>query len=61
MQVWSVWFLTDGAQSNHGVFPGVDGCVIGSVAPYVRSAVDQPGGVKNQGVPQEPGHKVAHR
>lgn len=58
--MWSVRFLTDGTQSNHGIFPGVDGCVVGPVAPDVRGAVDQPGGVKNQAVPQESGHKVAH-
>lgn len=53
-------FLTDGAQGNHGIFPGVDGDVIGPVTPYVGSAVDQPGGVKRQAVSQESGHEVAH-
>lgn len=58
--MWSLRFLTDGAQSDHGIFPGVDGFVIGPVAPYVSGAVDQPGGIKNQAVPQETGNKVAH-
>lgn len=47
-------------ESHQRVFPRVDGLVIRPVAPYVSGAVDQPGGVEDHSVPQEPRYEVSH-
>lgn len=52
--------FTYGTDSDQWVFPGVDGLIIWSVAPYVCSTVHQPGSVENQSVPQQPGYKVSN-
>lgn len=54
-------FPTYGAEGDHPVLPGVDGVVVRPVAPHVRGAVDQPGGVERNGVPQQHGQEVAHQ
>lgn len=49
---------TNGSQSDKGVLPGVDVLVVGAVAVHVRGAVDQPGDVEGDGVPQDGGKEV---
>lgn len=45
-------FHTYSAERDKLVLPGVDELVIGPISPHVSRAVDQPGGVQHQGVPQ---------
>ena len=52
--------LTYGTEGHKLVLPGVDAGVVRPVAPHVGGAVDQPGGVEDQGVPQQGRHKVGH-
>lgn len=49
---------TDGSQSDKGVLPGVDVLVIRAVAIHVSGAVDQPGDVEGDGVPEDGGEEV---
>lgn len=51
---------TYGAERDKLVFPGVDGLIVGPVPPHVSGAVDQPGGVQHQGVPQQGRDEVGH-
>lgn len=44
---------TYSAERDKLVFTGVNGQVIGPISPHVSRAVDQPGGVQHQGVPQQ--------
>lgn len=53
-------FHTYSAERDKLVLPGVDVLVIGSVSPHVSRAVDQPGGVQHQGVPQQSWDEVRH-
>lgn len=51
---------TYSAERDKLVLPWVDALVIGPVAPHVGGAVDQPGGVQHQGVPQQGWDEVRH-
>lgn len=51
---------TYSAERDKLVLPWVDVLVIGPVSPHVSRAVDQPGGVQHQGVPQQSGDEVRH-
>lgn len=53
--------LTYCTERDKLVLPGVDGLVIGSVAPHVSGAVDQPGGVQHHRVPQQRRDEVGHQ
>lgn len=53
-------FHTYSAERDKLVLPGVDGLVIGPVSPHVSRAVDQPGGIQHQGVPQESRDEVRY-
>lgn len=50
--------LTNGSQSDKGILPGVDVLVIRPVAIHVSSAVDQPGNVEGNGIPEDRGKEV---
>lgn len=51
---------TYGTERDKLVLPWVDVLVIGTVPPHVSGAVDQPGGVQHQGVPQQGRDEVGH-
>lgn len=51
---------TYSAERDKLVFTGVNGLVIGPISPHVSRAVDQPGGVQHQGVPQQSRDEVRY-
>ncbi len=51
---------TYSAEGNKSVLPRVDGAVVGPVAPHVRGAVDQPGGVEHNRVSEEGRDEIRH-
>lgn len=53
-------FHTYSAECDKLVLPGVDGFIIGPISPHVSRAVDQPGGIQHQGVPQQSWDEVCY-
>ena len=53
-------FHTYSAERDKLVLPGVDELVEGPISPHVSRAVDQPGGVQHQGVPQHRRDEVGY-
>lgn len=52
--------LTYSTEGNKFVLSGINTLVVGPHSPHVGSTVDQPGGIKNHGVPQQAWDKISH-
>jgi hypothetical protein len=52
--------FTDRAQAHEQILRRTDALVVGSIAPFVRRTVDQPGDMQREHVAEHGGHEIGH-